>query len=438
MTLLWIGIVIATFVITVVTLVLLRQIPETMLRMFGMSAFAVGLVLTIIFTVKHPMNLAVILLHMTVFVLVAIVADGILTARERRKRVAAGLPAYGDVEESPVYVATEESSAYRAAGLPGWTPVTRGRVCRIAAAFVGCALYLAAGLFSANHIVRTEITVTTDKNIPVGQNGTSYCIVQLSDVHLGTTVDLKDWERLLARVANEKPDMVVITGDFTDSSTSREDMVRACEAFDRLPRECAIYYVPGNHDSEEGKFTPGELQENLQKHSVRTLQDEFACPALNISVLGRKDRSVSRSSMGEFWKEYEGSFGLGAIFYGADIDVTEDSDSGNNENNENNVLDAKTRFNILLDHQPNDFDAEAREGVDLVLCGHTHGGFLMPLQLIAPWMPGLLGEADLLSGTEKRGGTTFVVSSGVGTWATDFKTGTKSEYVVIYVKRAGE
>ena len=62
----------------------------------------------------------------------------------------------------------------------------------------------------------------------------------------------------------------------------------------------------------------------------------------------------------------------------------------------------------------------------------------MPLQLIAPWMPGLLGEADLLSGTEKRGGTTFVVSSGVGTWATDFKTGTKSEYVVIYVKRAGE
>jgi len=399
MTLLWIGIVIATFVITVVTLVLLRQIPETMLRMFGMSAFSVGLVLTIIFTVKHPMNLAVILLHMTVFVLVAIVADGILTAGEQRKRVAAG------------------------------------RVCRIAAASVGCTFYLAAGLFSANHIVRSEITVTTDKNIPVGQNGTSYCIVQLSDVHLGTTVDLKDWERLLARVANEKPDMVVITGDFTDSSTSREDMVRACKSFDRLPRECAIYYVPGNHDSEEGKFTPGELQENLQKHSVRMLQDEFAHPALNIGVLGRKDRSVSRSSMGEFWKEYEGSFGLGVIFYGADIDVTEDSDSGNYENN---VLDAKTRFNILLDHQPNDFDAEAREGIDLVLCGHTHGGFLMPLQLIAPWMPGLLGEADLLSGTEKRGGTTFVVSSGVGTWATDFKTGTKSEYVVIYVKRAGE
>lgn len=435
MTLLWIGIVIATFVITVAALVLLRQIPETMLRMFGMLAFSVGLVLTIIFTVKHPMNLAVILLHMTVFVLVAIVADGILTAGERRKRVAAGLPAYGEVEESPAYVATEESSAYGVAGLPGWTPATRGRVCRIAAASVGCALYLAAGLFSANHIVRTEITVTTDKNIPVGQNGMSYCIVQLSDVHLGTTVDLKDWERLLARVANEKPDMVVITGDFTDSSTSREDMVRACKAFDRLPRECAIYYVPGNHDSEEGKFTPGELQENLQKHSVRTLQDEFAYPVLNISVLGRKDRSVSRSSMGEFWKEYEGSFGLGTIFYGADIDVTEDSDSGNYENN---VLDVKTRFNILLDHQPNDFDAEAREGIDLVLCGHTHGGFLMPLQLIAPWMPGLLGEADLLSGTEKRGGTTFVVSSGVGTWATDFKTGTKSEYVVIYVKRAGE
>ena len=100
MTLLWIGIVIATFVITVVTLVLLRQIPETMLRMFGMSAFSVGLVLTIIFTVKHPMNLAVILLHMTVFVLVALVADGILTARERQKSVEAGVPAYVATEEA--------------------------------------------------------------------------------------------------------------------------------------------------------------------------------------------------------------------------------------------------------------------------------------------------------------------------------------------------
>ena len=33
-----------------------------------------------------------------------------------------------------------------------------------------------------------------------------------------------------------------------------------------------------------------------------------------------------------------------------------------------------SRYTIVLDHQPNDYDAEEAVGADMVLSGHTHGG----------------------------------------------------------------
>ena len=42
-----------------------------------------------------------------------------------------------------------------------------------------------------------------------------------------------------------------------------------------------------------------------------------------------------------------------------------------------------------------------------------------------------MGANDAIYGQEVRGGTTFIVTSGISDWAIDYKTGTKSEYVVI-------
>ena len=87
------------------------------------------------------------------------------------------------------------------------------------------------------------------------------------------------------------------------------------------------------------------------------------------------------------------------------------------------------RYTVLLDHQPNDYANEAVPPVDLVLSGHTHGGHIFPAGQI-----GLLtGANDRRYGTERRGDTDFVVTSGISGWAIPFKTGTWSEYVVIDV-----
>ena len=77
------------------------------------------------------------------------------------------------------------------------------------------------------------------------------------------------------------------------------------------------------------------------------------------------------------------------------------------------------KFSIVLDHQPQDYEAQAKAGVDLVLSGHTHGGQLFP--------------DDRVYGYEKRGSTNFIVTSGISDWAIKFKTGCRSEYLMLEI-----
>lgn len=73
------------------------------------------------------------------------------------------------------------------------------------------------------------------------------------------------------------------------------------------------------------------------------------------------------------------------------------------------------KFSIVLDHQPQDYEAQAKAGVDLVLSGHTHGGQLFPLMTIENHTD--LALDDRVYGYEKRGSTNFIVTSGISDWA---------------------
>ena len=256
--------------------------------------------------------------------------------------------------------------------------------------------YLFMAWYLVSHVWRTEYDLKTDKD--PGQD--TLKAVLISDSHIGATFDGEGFAEHLKEMQNENPDILVIVGDYVDDDTKKEDMIRSCQALGEFNTKYGIYYVFGNHDKgyyNFRDFTYADLITELKENGVVVLEDEATLINDSFYVIGRMDkREAERKSVSE-------------LVTGLDHE----------------------KYMIMLDHQPADYDAQAAAGVDLVLSGHTHGGQIFPFNYVGEW----IGTYDRTYGYEKRNGTDFVVSSGIADWSLAFKTGTKSEYVVISISR---
>ncbi len=260
-------------------------------------------------------------------------------------------------------------------------------------------VYLAVGWYLCNNVWETDYALKTDK-----KSG-DIRIVQFADSHVGTTFHGDGFAKYMEEIQKLDPDVVLITGDFVDDDTSKEDMIQCCEALGNLKTKYGVYFSFGNHD--KGYYDPSyrgysgdDLIAELEKNNVTVLQDDTVLIDDRFYIIGRQDRSEEMEKDGHRASMEE---------------LTNDLDS--------------SKFTVVMDHQPCDYDAQAASKVDLVLSGHTHGGQLIPINFLGT----LIGGNDRTYGYEKREDTNFIVTSGISDWAIKFKTGCKSEYVVIDV-----
>ena len=264
-----------------------------------------------------------------------------------------------------------------------------------ALAIIITAVVLIIGWHNAHTVLQTDYTFTTKKDI-----GCDLRIVMFADSHLSITLDGEKFAKEMEKVQALNPDAVLICGDFVDDESEKEDMLAACDALGKLQTKYGVYFSYGNHD--EGyfryrNFTPEELRTAMKASGIHVLEDENVLVGDRFWIAGRLDKSFTgRKSIAE---------------------LTEGLD--------------KSKYVICMDHQPNDYAAEADAGMDLVLSGHTHGGHLWP----AGYFGLLIGVNDRVYGTERRGETDFLVTSGISGWAIPFKTGTISEICCIDIKQ---
>ena len=257
-------------------------------------------------------------------------------------------------------------------------------------------IYLSCGWFLAHNVWHTKYTLETDKQVG------NLRIVQFADSHVGTTFNGEGFAKQVEAMQEENPDVVVIVGDYVDDDTTKEDMIASCAALGTLKTTYGVYYTFGNHDKgyygpEYRGYSGDDLIAELEKNNVKILQDETVLLGERFYLIGRQDRSEEQRG--------DGRASMEELVAGLDSD----------------------KYSIVLDHQPHDYDAQEEAGVDLVLSGHTHGGQLFPFHRMGQWT----GIDDKSYGLEKRGNTNFIVTSGISDWAIKFKTGCKSEYVVI-------
>ena len=260
--------------------------------------------------------------------------------------------------------------------------------------------YLGSGWYLAHHVWRTEYQISSDKEIG------NLRIAVFSDSHTGTTFHGNGFTKHMKTIQKQNPDLVLVVGDFVDDDTTKEDMIQCCKALGNMKTTYGVYYVFGNHDkgyypSDYRGYSGEDLVKELEKNNVHVMQDNVELVDARFYIIGRKDKSEEYASGRKTMKELTANM---------DLD----------------------KFSIVLDHQPQDYDAQEKANVDLVLSGHTHGGQLFPLMTVENLTH--LTPDDRVYGYEKRGATNFVVTSGISDWAIKFKTGCRSEYLLLEIK----
>lgn len=170
-----------------------------------------------------------------------------------------------------------------------------------------------------------------------------YKLAQISDVHIGPFIDLKDFDKITQTVLNEKPDRLVITGDLIDDLDFLNPLCgRLEELFPKIPD--GIDYILGNH----------EYFKNLPR-----VLEAFS----GISM--RMHRNTSLRLSGGSWPVY-----LAGVEYSFDR-------SG--EQRETYLKEALANvpseaFTILLAHHPDFIENAFAHNIPVTLSGHTHGG----------------------------------------------------------------
>jgi predicted MPP superfamily phosphohydrolase len=283
--------------------------------------------------------------------------------------------------------------------LAGWThpfaePAKHVFVARAgAAALGGLTIVLAAvGIWGALRApvvrkVRVELS-----RLPAALDGTT--IVQLTDLHIGPTLQ-REWLADVVRRTNElKPDVVVLTGDLVDGSV--EQLRELVAPLKDLRARWGVYFVTGNHEYYSG---------------VEQWMDEL--PRLGVRVLHNERASIGTS---------EASFDLAGI-----DDASAAGMADGHGPDLRQALEGRdpARALVLLEHQPKFLDEASAAGVGLQLSGHTHGGQFWPWKMVVHL------AIRYAAGLDRHGGTAIYVSEGTGFWGPPLRLGTTPEISLI-------
>ena len=239
---------------------------------------------------------------------------------------------------------------------------------------------------------RVERVTVPVKGLGPGLSGMK--VVQISDIHIGPTLDRRFMRRVVDQVNALEPDVVAVTGDLVDGSVARLRDEVAPLAGLRAP--LGVYYVTGNHE---------------YYHGGAAWSDEVA--RLGLTVLTNAHRVVERA--------------------GARLTVAGVPDL------EGGRLDAAHACRpdvalagapegvprLLLAHQPRVALQARGLGVDLQLSGHTHGGQLFPFMAFVKL------QQPVVQGLATVAGVRVYTHRGTGYWGPPLRLGPAPEIAVL-------
>ena len=211
-------------------------------------------------------------------------------------------------------------------------------------------------------------------------------LVFFSDLHIGEAMTPDYIARAVKLIQDQQPDLILCGGDFIDHRAVYAYDPRVMASLRSLHAPLGVYYVLGNHEYRD------DLEANIRWVSEvggTLLRDSIAFPGNGpLTLIGRDD-----------WVNGDRK----------PFEVIA------------NKADPLRGPVVLMEHTPASIDSIGDSPVDLILCGHTHGGQIWPGQLMVWWRYGMV------SGTRPVGEREVCISSGIGSAGATYRVGTRSE-----------
>jgi predicted MPP superfamily phosphohydrolase len=249
---------------------------------------------------------------------------------------------------------------------------------------------LGYGFVEARQIQVKEINITTSK-LASGR----VTIAQISDLHLGIMLGDDFLDRVINKLRELKPDIVVATGDIVDGQG--DDFEELARRFHTYTPPLGAYAVTGNHEYYAGL-----------EHSLRFLRNA------GFTVL-----------------RGEAARAGGIILVGVDDPTARSSGQPTMLDTGKALASVSANdFIVLLKHQPV-VDSDTK--FDLQLSGHTHGGQIFPFVYLTR-----LRYRVHTGLTELADGRLLYVSRGVGTWGPPIRLFAPPEITLITIAGANK
>ena len=265
------------------------------------------------------------------------------------------------------------------------------------------------GIVNAQNLKVTTYDLTVDKSSKQDELN----VVLIADLHLVYSVGVKQMERMVNKINELQPDVVVVAGDIFDNEFSAiYNPVRVAEILRGINSKYGVYAVYGNHDIEEDilcGFTFSdddvtqvtsikEMDDFIENCGFTFLYDEAILINDDFYIYGRPDEE--RPNFGN-----DSRLEAEKITEGLDL----------------------SKLIICVDHEPHDQKKLSAAGVDVDLNGHTHAGQLFPGNIIINFF------WDIAYGYKNFDGMHNIVTSGVGLFGPNMRTFTKAEIAQVKI-----
>jgi predicted MPP superfamily phosphohydrolase len=227
------------------------------------------------------------------------------------------------------------------------------------------------------------------KHLPEAFHG--FKIAQLSDLHSSPLVDKEHLDHAVDLALAERPDLIVLTGDFIGHTlrSNRHEihefdsqyLDNLVAALGRAKAPFGTYAVLGNHDFWSGPEVTKRIHQDFETHAgIRVLRNQRV-------TLTKENDSIQLLGVDDYWHSWDLRKTLRKV--------------------------PRQSVKILLSHNPDiNWKIKPSHKIDLVLSGHTHGGQITLPGIGAPFSP--TRNHRYLKGLVRDGDRQTYITRGVG------------------------